>query len=574
MNVKRIDGGNARYLSELKEFKNGLPFGILNKTKTDVGGTYCAINCNYNYIVVCPFRDLVDSIESDPNNQYKVFKCYGGTRESEFKTYCKDNNIHKIAVTYDSLPKLIKWLEGVNLKDYKLLIDEYHMILEDMDYRYDAINGLMKTIANFEYYTFLSATPMSTEFEIDFFKELPHYKVYWNEDLKVKPIRLKTPNIYKGLIKLIGIFNKGELTINDINGNLTKVEELYIFINSVKGIKQILDDLGLEEDDVKICCADRGRNRIQLGDFQISKVCDPNKRINFFTKKCFQGCNLFTNNGLIIVASDAYREHTLVDVSTSMQQIAGRLRQNDVYNNVLKNSIVHIFSTNNKIMTDDEFIDFMTLKERRAKDYIEGLSNLTEEQRETYLSSLDLESELVSLIDNNIVYNNLKKQSFLYKRELVKSYKDGISIRGKYEESDKFETTNQLYWAVTVSYKQLLKNYLDNPTEAYELDNPEFIMIRKYLKESEMNTLNWNKEKLIKSAEDKQLLNDVFKNIYKEGFISNVDLKNAIKKEFDKLKIKLTPKATLIKDCKLYNVEISSIKDKNGKTVNGYLLSK
>ena len=32
-----INGGNARYLSELKEFKDGLPFGILNKTKTDVG---------------------------------------------------------------------------------------------------------------------------------------------------------------------------------------------------------------------------------------------------------------------------------------------------------------------------------------------------------------------------------------------------------------------------------------------------------------------------------------------------------------------------------------------------------
>lgn len=60
-----IDGGNARYLSELPDFLDGLPHGIVNKTKTDVGGTYVAANCNSNYIIVCPFRDLVDSIAAD-----------------------------------------------------------------------------------------------------------------------------------------------------------------------------------------------------------------------------------------------------------------------------------------------------------------------------------------------------------------------------------------------------------------------------------------------------------------------------------------------------------------------------
>ena len=80
-----INGGNARYLSELPEFKDGLPHGIVNKTKTDVGGTYVAANCESNYIIVCPFRDLVESIATDDNNKYDIFKCYGGTREHEFK---------------------------------------------------------------------------------------------------------------------------------------------------------------------------------------------------------------------------------------------------------------------------------------------------------------------------------------------------------------------------------------------------------------------------------------------------------------------------------------------------------
>ena len=133
-----INGGNARYLSELPEFQDGLPHGIVNKTKTDVGGTYVAANCRYNYIIVCPFRDLVDSISADKNNKYDVFKCYGGVREHQFRKYIKEHKIYKIAVTYDSLDKLLKWMDG-KTDGCKVLIDEYHLILEDMDYRELAI---------------------------------------------------------------------------------------------------------------------------------------------------------------------------------------------------------------------------------------------------------------------------------------------------------------------------------------------------------------------------------------------------------------------------------------------------
>ena len=37
MKQEIINGGNARYLGELERFKDGIPFGIVNKTKTDVG---------------------------------------------------------------------------------------------------------------------------------------------------------------------------------------------------------------------------------------------------------------------------------------------------------------------------------------------------------------------------------------------------------------------------------------------------------------------------------------------------------------------------------------------------------
>ena len=580
MKQEIINGGNARYLGELERFKDGIPFGIVNKTKTDVGGTYVAANCGSNYIIVCPFKDLVDSIAADRNNRYEVFKCYGGVREYQFRKYIKNNTTYKIAVTYDSLPKLIGWLSGT--EGWKVLVDEYHLILEDMDFRYDAINGLMEEIQKFRHYSFLSATPIDLDFEIDFLKQLPHYKVQWNGVTKITPIRYKVTQLTKGLARFIQIFLDEGISLPDINGNVSKVEELYIFINSVTSIKQIADTLKLNPNDVKICCADRIRNNKLLGEYQIESVSSPNKKINFFTKKCFQGCNLFTNNGLIIVASDAYRTQTLVDISTTIEQIAGRIRINDEYQNIFRNVIVHLFSTNKNVMSDEEFEMLMQDKEKEADKLLSGWSKLDKEERQTYIKRMNLDTELVSIINGRMVYNNLKKQSFIYKQELRKIYRDGISIRDSFMQSEKFELTNQNEWedfnikltkAMTVSYEQLLKDYLDSPSESYEQEYPEFPLIKRYLKESEMNTLRWNREKMLKAVEDKKLIDKVFLAIYQPGFISNQELKSKLKDEFGRLGIKLSPKATLIENCTLYNVEKASRKI-DGKTVSGYELGK
>lgn len=580
MKQEIINGGNARYLGELERFKDGIPFGIVNKTKTDVGGTYVAANCSSNYIIVCPFKDLVDSIAADKNNRYEIFKCYGGVREYQFRKYIKNNTTYKIAVTYDSLPKLIGWLSST--EGWKVLVDEYHLILEDMDFRYDAINGLMEEIQKFRHYSFLSATPIDLDFEIDFLKQLPHYKVQWNGVTKITPIRYKVTQLTKGLARFIQIFLDEGISLPDINGNVSKVEELYIFINSVTSIKQIADTLKLNPDDVKICCADRIRNNKLLGEYQIESVSSPNKKINFFTKKCFQGCSLFTNNGLIIVASDAYRTQTLVDISTTMEQIAGRIRINDEYQNIFRNVIVHLFSTNKNVMSDEEFEMVMQDKEKEADKLLSGWSKLDKEERQTYIKRMNLDTELVSIINGRMVYNNLKKQSFIYKQALRKTYKDGISIRDSFMQSEKFELTNQNKWkdfniklakAMTVSYEQLLKDYLDSPSESYEQEYPEFPLIKRYLKESEMNTLRWNREKMLKAVEDKKQVDKVFLAIYQPGFISNQELKGKLKDEFGRLGIKLSPKATLIENCTLYNVEKASRKI-DGKTVSGYELGK
>ena len=566
METKIIKAGEARYLSELPEFQDGLPHGIVNKTKTDVGGTYVAANCRYNYIIVCPFRDLVDSIAADKNNKYEIFKCYGGTREQQFRKYAKEHKVYKIAVTYDSLDKLLKWM-GNNTDGWKLLIDEYHLILEDLDYRESAIMQMCWNIQKFKHYTFLSATPIDEEYEADFFKNLPHYKIIWAPGLPITIRKIKATCLPLGLAKLIRIFKEEGISLPDINGELRKVEQLFIFLNSVTTIKQVIDTLELEEDEVKICCAKRQRNRLILGRFKQESAIAPNKRINFFTKKSFQGCNLFSNNGLIIVASDVHRTQTLVDITTTMEQISGRLRENDEYHNIFRNTMVHIYSTNNNVLTQAEFNAEMCRKEDAAKRLLSLQEKADEKELSALIRRVNIENDILSIEDGRLVRNELKRMAFIRKQKIREAYKDGINLRAAYNNSEKFVQAKQEYWdkfdsllarAVTISYEKLLKDYLEHPSEQYEVEYPEFEDFRRYLKETEMNSCRWNKDKMLKVVEDKKKLQQAFRAIYTRGaFISNDEMKRLLTEQFNRLGIKLSPKATQILNCDIYHVERS-----------------
>ena len=456
----------------------------------------------------------MDSISADKNNKYEIFKCYGGVREYQFRKYIKEHQTYKIAVTYDSLDKLLKWM-GDNTIGWKLLIDEYHLILEDLDYRESAIMRMCWSIQKFKHYTFLSATPIDEEYEIDFFKSLPHYKVVWPQEIPITVRKIKATCLPLGLAKLIRIFKEKGISLPDISGEVRQVEQLFIFLNSVTTIKQVIDTLELEEDEVKVCCAQRQRNRLILGRFKRESAIAPNKRINFFTKKSFQGCNLFSNNGLIIVASDVHRTQTLVDITTTMEQISGRLRENDEYHNIFRNTMVHIFSTNNNVLSQAEFKEVMCRKEDAAKRLLSLQNKADEKELSTLIKRVNIENDILSIEDGRLVRNELKRKAFIRKQKIRETYKDGIWLRAAYNKSEKFVQAKQEYWdefdsllarAVTISYEKLLKDYLEHPSEQYEIEYPEFKDFKRYLKETEMNSCRWNKEKMMKMVEDKKKL--------------------------------------------------------------------
>lgn len=124
-----------------------------------------------------------------------------------------------------------------------------------------------------------------------------------------------------------------------------------------------------------------------------------------------------------------------------------------------------------------------------------------------------------------------------------------------------------------VSYKSILINYLETKDKAYLEEYPEFEDFTKYLKPTEINSLQFNKEKMMKAVLDKKQMDIAFLNLNLSGFISNKDLKAKIKSEFERLGIALAAKASLIRLSKVYNAIVKN-KKIDGKTVTGYEISK
>lgn len=124
-----------------------------------------------------------------------------------------------------------------------------------------------------------------------------------------------------------------------------------------------------------------------------------------------------------------------------------------------------------------------------------------------------------------------------------------------------------------ISYKSILINYLETKDKAYLEEYPEFEDFTKYLKPTEINSLQFNKEKMMKAVLDKKQMDIAFQNLNLLGFISNKDLKAKIKSEFERLGITLAAKASLIRLSNVYNAIVKN-KKIDGKTVTGYEISK
>lgn len=204
---------------------------------------------------------------------------------------------------------------------------------------------------------------------------------------------------------------------------------LHIFVNSVEFTAKVIDLAKLTPEQVKVVCSVSGdngeNNQRKLGkDYPIGQPSDPVKKINFYTSTCFEGCDIYDENGVTFIVSDGNKSHTLLDISTLFTQICGRLRDSKY-----KGEIIHVYSTTkySREVTLDEFVESTRKVLAEAVSYAEEINSLSDTAREKTLSKIKyINEQYVRIEDNRLIVDknlaNMDIVNFKICRHIYRTY--------------------------------------------------------------------------------------------------------------------------------------------------------
>ena len=577
----------------LSEFITELPKGILNKSACGVGGTEMAIKSKESYIVAVP---TIEIIVNKKNQNPEIIEVYGDTQYQNFVKEIKSKSTYKIFTTYDSLPKTVTWLSNLGINAHtecRLLVDEYHKILNDYSYRDKAIDKLLKQASLFSYTTYLSATPIKPKFTPKILEDLDYTEIKWHTK-QIKLHRKKTPNPFVAVVKIITRYkaNNYQMTINGQVSN-----EAYFFVNSVKAIKDILENAQLTQDEVKIICSRTARNQHILGDFEIDNVHDENKPFTFITSKSFLGVDFYSETGIIYVVSNVGRKNTLLDISTDITQIAGRIRN---VSNPFKDTIFHIYNTGIQELSQKEFKENIEKKIDDTLVQINVFNNKLEpKEKSAFLVryELDIENDYsyYNSETNELEFNELKKLNEEFNYEILFTiYNNGISVRQGYldagfklEANQEYEKAEEdfLASATSISYQSMLKQYVEivDKCELSEQDSETLKEINR-LDPSIKKAINALGIKRIRSLRyvKAKINNEIYSQcdqvaeavksnldtkITKGNFYSTNECKMLLKNIYQTLKLSIKPKGV---DILKYKEGVETSRKIDSKKVLGY----
>ena len=194
-------------------------------------------------------------------------------------------------------------------------------------------------------------------------------------------------------------------------------------------IAKVIDMAKLTPEQVKIVCSTSGDNgennqRKLDKDYPIGQPLDPVRKINFYTSTCFEGCDIYDENGVTFIVSDGNKSHTLLDISTLFTQICGRLRDSKY-----KGEIIHVYSTTkySREVTLDEFVASTKKVLAEAVSYADEINSLSEKSRIKTLSKIKYINEQYIRIENNRLvvdrnFANMDIVNFKICRHIYRTY--------------------------------------------------------------------------------------------------------------------------------------------------------
>lgn len=331
---------NVEFLTNWDGFE--LPKGILNKGVTGCGATSVAIEDEHKTIICSPRINLIKNKVGQHNGLLGVF---GDVKNDEIMAYLEKAETPKIMVTYDSMPRLARLI--ADKSDWRVVIDEYQYLLIDSGFRSDKAIALLDAMNEFDYVTYLSATPIADKYiqKMEQFKDVPYTELIWGDRVeRIYVAREVSAKPIDNAIKIVRNYQNGIFTKEgDAVSN-----ECVIFLNSVTNIANIIHQTKIPPEDVNIIVADTEENRKLVR--QIGKGYDigtiplegePHKMFTFCTSTAFAGCDFYSTCASTFVISDNKKVHTSIDIATELAQIAGRQR---LACNPFRKTIVFIYN--------------------------------------------------------------------------------------------------------------------------------------------------------------------------------------------------------------------------------------
>lgn len=432
---------NVEFLTNWDGFE--LPKGILNKGVTGCGATSVAIEDEHKTIICSPRINLIKNKVGQHKGLLGVF---GDVKNDEIMAYLEKAETPKIMVTYDSMPRLAKLIDDKS--DWRVVVDEYQYLLIDSGFRSDKAIALLDVVNEFDYVTYLSATPIADKYiqGMEQFKNVPYTELVWGD--RVERIYVEREVSAKPIDNAIKIVR------NYQNGNFPSEgeavsKECVIFLNSVTNIANIVRQTKLPPEDVNIIVADTEENRklVRLIDegFDIGSIPlegEPHKMFTFCTSTAFAGCDFYSTCASTFVISDNKKVHTSIDIATELAQIAGRQR---LACNPFRKTIVFIYNVDIGESNADTYKGAINKKLAESEDLAKWRNSVPDSCREREIKET-IEMQNIKKYSESYVRYDEKSDNFTvnrwaYLNELFaydvqhENYQDSIIVKKQLEES-------------------------------------------------------------------------------------------------------------------------------------------
>lgn len=434
---------NVEFLTEWNGFE--LPKGILNKGVTGCGATSVAIEDEHKTIICSPRINLIKNKVSQHKGLLGV---YGDVKNDEIMAYLEKDETPKIMVTYDSMPRLAKLIEDKT--DWRVVVDEYQYLLIDSGFRSDKAIALLDVVNEFDYVTYLSATPIADKYiqEMEQFKEVPYTELIWgNRVEKIFVERVVSAKPIDNAIKIVRNYQNG----NFPSDGEAVSKECVIFLNSVTNIANIIHQTKIPPEDVNIIVADTEENRKlvrQIGkEYDIGTIPlegEPHKTFTFCTSTAFAGCDFYSTCASTFVISDNKKVHTSIDIATELAQIAGRQR---LACNPFRKTIVFIYNVD--------------IGESNADIY----KNVIEQKLEKSVKMAEWKNSAPDYFKKDVIKETSEMQN-------IKKYSESYV---RYDEkSDSFTVNRWAYLNELFAYEVQHENYQDSIRVKRQLEESGF----------------------------------------------------------------------------------------------------